>query len=406
MAYNTYPQTATGRVPTNPPLSADSGRYQFLNLPNAEPNLSLPVKTGNDQAKYFLLSDPLVGTRTWSTSANIALSGDRVGIGTDIPNQKLTVVGNISATGNIYGTIVDPVVPSAAGSSTQIQFNSGGQIFANAGLAYNPSLSSLIVGNNNSVTGQQSTIGGGSSNTSSADSSFIGAGNQNQNDGSVGGFIGAGANNYIAGDYAFLGGGILNEIYNSYGVIGGGTSNINRGYAAIIGSGQNNTIGAGSFYNGILGGRNNSLSHNDSFILGSNITSVSSNFTYVENLDVKKQTIFNGSIAERYAAVTPSSNTVTVDLLSGTTFNLTLTENVSTFNILNPIENKVNSFALFVYQNAAGGRGVNWSFTGKVLKWSNVPTVTVTASAIDIYTFITNDGGNTWYGFISDQNLT
>ena len=105
MAYNTYPQTATGRVPTNPPLSADPGRYEFLNLPNAEPNLSLPVKTGNDQAKYVLLSDPLIGTRTWSTSATIALSGDRVGIGTDLPNEKLTVVGNISATGLVYGQI-------------------------------------------------------------------------------------------------------------------------------------------------------------------------------------------------------------------------------------------------------------------------------------------------------------
>jgi len=406
MAYNTYPQTASGRVPTNPPLSADPGRYEFINLPNAEPNLSLPVKTGNDQAKYFLLSDPLVGTRTWSTSATIALSGDRVGIGTDLPNEKLTVVGNISATGNIYGTIVDPVVPAAAGSSTQIQFNSGGQIFANAGLAYNPALSSLIVGNNNTVTGQQATIAGGSSNTSDSDSSFIGAGNQNENDGAVGGFIGAGANNYIAGDYAFIGGGILNEIYNTYGVIAGGTSNINRGYASFIGSGQNNVINAGTFYNGILGGRNNVLAHDDSFILGSNIATTSANYTYVENLDVKKQTVFNGSIAERYSAVTPSSNTVTVDLLSGTTFNLTLTENVSTFNIQNYINGKVNSFALFVYQDATGGKAVNWDFTGKTLKWSNVPTVTVAASAVDFYTFITNDGGNTWYGFISDQNLT
>lgn len=406
MAYNTYPQTASGRVLTSPPLSADPGRYIFLNLPNAEPNLYLPVKTVNENAKSFLLSEPLSGTRYWSTSAQISENNGNIGIGTNLPNEKLTVIGSISATGNIYGTIYSPVVPAAAGGNTQVQYNSGGQIAANAGFAYNPTLSALVVGSNNVISGVYSTIAGGDGNTSNGQSSFIGSGNVNEVDGAANGFIGAGANNYISGDYTFIGGGILNEIYNTYSSIVGGNSNINRGYASIIGGGQNNAINTGTFYNGILGGRNNNLSHSDSFIIGSNISSTSANYTYVENLNVKDQTVFNGSIAEAYTNITPTSNVVTINLLFGTTFNLTLTENVSSFNITNIIENKVNSFALFISQNGIGGKAVNWNFTGKTLKWSSVPTVTPTISAVDFYTFITNNGGSTWYGFISDQNLT
>lgn len=405
MAYNTYPQTASGRVFTNPPLSADPGRYTFLNLPNAEPNLSLPGKTSNTVAKSFLLSESLSGTRYWSTSAQISEYNDNIGIGTNLPNEKLTVVGNISATGNIYGTIYSPVVPAAAGGNTQVQYNSGGQLAANAGFAYNPTLSALVVGSNNSINGIYSTIAGGESNTSNGQASFIGSGNLNEVDGATNGFIGAGANNYISGDYTFIGGGILNEIYNTYSSIVGGNSNINRGYATLIGGGVNNVINAGTFYNAIVGGQNNNLAHNNSFILGSSISSVSANYTYVENLDIKDQTVFNGSIAEAYSNITPVTNVVSINLLSGTTFNLTLTENVSSFNITNIIENKVNSFALFVQQNATGGKAVNWSFTGRTLKWSNVPTVTQAASAVDFYTFITNNGGSTWYGFVSDQNL-
>ena len=405
MAYNTYPQTASGRVLTSPPLSADTGRYEFLNLPNAEPNLSLPIKTGNANAKSFLLSEPLVGTRFWSTSAQISEYNNNIGIGTNLPNEKLTVVGNISASGNIYGSIISPVVPAAAGSNTQVQFNSGGQLGANAGFAYNSTLSALVVGSGNIISGQFSTIAGGNSNTSNGQSSFIGSGNLNQVDRSTNGFIGAGANNYISGDYAFIGGGILNEIYNTYSSIAGGNSNINRGYACIIGGGQNNVINTGTFYNGILGGRNNNLGHTDSFIIGSNINSLSANYTYVENLNIQDQTVFNGSIAEAYTNITPITNVVTINLLNGTTFNLTLTENVSSFTINNIIENKVNSFALFVNQNGIGGKAVNWNFTGRTLKWSSIPTVTPTISAVDFYTFITNNGGSTWYGFISDQNL-
>ena len=43
--------------------------------------------------------------------------------------------------------------------------------------------------------------------------------------------------------------------------------------------------------------------------------------------------------------------------------------------------------------------------TGKTLKWAGgtVPTISSGAGKIDIFTYVTYDGGNTWLGFVAGQ---
>jgi len=65
--------------------------------------------------------------------------------------------------------------------------------------------------------------------------------------------------------------------------IGGGTNNLTQGnYSAVVGGSRNTASGNYSF---IAGGQNNNTNNKENtFILGSNITAVSANYTYVNNL--------------------------------------------------------------------------------------------------------------------------
>lgn len=113
------------------------------------------------------------------------------------------------------------------------------------------------------------------------------------------------------------------------------------------------------------------------------------------------------SVIEDYSSLQPVSLAVNINLLESTTFNVLLSSNVTSFNITNYVENKTNSFIVFLQQDNSGGKTVNWTFTGKTLKWVNgvAPTITSTANAIDVFTFISNDGGSTWFGFNCGLNF-
>lgn len=112
-------------------------------------------------------------------------------------------------------------------------------------------------------------------------------------------------------------------------------------------------------------------------------------------------------VAETYTTANPSSNVITIDVSKATVFNSTLTANVTSFTINGSISGRMNCFTLFLSQDGTGGRTVTWTFTGKTLKWggSTAPTMTSTLNKTDVYTFMSNDGGTTWYGFVGGQNF-
>ena len=109
------------------------------------------------------------------------------------------------------------------------------------------------------------------------------------------------------------------------------------------------------------------------------------------------------SYNESYTAVTSSSNATTVDCEDGNTFMHTLTEN-TTFTFSNPPSSgTAYSMSLEVIQDSsASGYTVTWPTS---VDWpaATAPTLTATASAVDVFVFTTRDGGTTWYGFTAGQ---
>ena len=111
------------------------------------------------------------------------------------------------------------------------------------------------------------------------------------------------------------------------------------------------------------------------------------------------------SYQETYSAVSSSSNATTVDCSAANMFSHALTEN-TTFTFSNsPSTGTAFSFSLKLVQDAsASGYTVTWPSS---VDWASAtaPTLTGTASAVDMFVFVTHDGGTTWYGFTAGQSL-
>ena len=112
---------------------------------------------------------------------------------------------------------------------------------------------------------------------------------------------------------------------------------------------------------------------------------------------------FADGISEKLETL--SGTTPTIDLHTSTNFTHTLSGNTS-YTFSNPAAtNSVSAFTLKVVQDAsASGYTVTWPTE---VDWPNAtaPTLTATANAVDIFVFITNDNGTTYYGFTAGQAL-
>ena len=126
--------------------------------------------------------------------------------------------------------------------------------------------------------------------------------------------------------------------------------------------------------------------------------------TYTGDVDITGE-ITADSYNESYAAVTSSSNATTVDCEAGNTFMHTLTEN-TTFTFSNPpASGTAYTMTVEIIQDAsATGYTVTWPTS---VDWpsATAPTLTATASAVDVFVFTTRDGGTTWYGFTAGQAI-
>jgi hypothetical protein len=97
--------------------------------------------------------------------------------------------------------------------------------------------------------------------------------------------------------------------------------------------------------------------------------------------------------------------TYTIDLENGNVFNLTLTGDC-TYTFSNPpASGSAGAFTLIQNQDGTGSRTVTWPAS---VEWAegSAPTITSTASSTDVFTFITTDGGTTWYGFTGGQDFS
>lgn len=109
--------------------------------------------------------------------------------------------------------------------------------------------------------------------------------------------------------------------------------------------------------------------------------------------------------AETKTSPSLSGSSLTLNLENGNTFEVTLSGNVTSLTISNPpASGKAGSFTLVLRQDATGNRTVTWPSS---VKWDTglVPTLSTTATAIDVLTFFTIDGGTTYYGFLCGRGM-
>ena len=99
-----------------------------------------------------------------------------------------------------------------------------------------------------------------------------------------------------------------------------------------------------------------------------------------------------------------SGAAATIDLENGNFYKITLTANCTLTFSNPPASGTAGSFTLFLVQDGTGSRTVTWPGT---VDWADAtaPTLTTTAAAVDVLTFITLDGGTVWNGFVAGQAM-
>jgi hypothetical protein len=98
------------------------------------------------------------------------------------------------------------------------------------------------------------------------------------------------------------------------------------------------------------------------------------------------------------------SGATTIDLSQSNVFRHVLVGN-TTYTFSNPPSSGVvYSFTLVVEQDASGGRVVTWPAAAKY-PGALQPPQTTTANGIDIWNFITYDGGSTYLGTLSGKDV-
>jgi hypothetical protein len=115
-----------------------------------------------------------------------------------------------------------------------------------------------------------------------------------------------------------------------------------------------------------------------------------------------KVSVSNGG-GETYFDAGNSSTAIALNLANGNVQKLTLTGNC-TITLTSPASGTMRSLTLLVFQDATGTRTITWP--GSV-KWGNAgaPTLTVTASKMDMISLFTVDGGTNWYGSLGPKGF-
>jgi hypothetical protein len=136
-------------------------------------------------------------------------------------------------------------------------------------------------------------------------------------------------------------------------------------------------------------------------VSGTSLTGIgllASNNTWTARNDLKNYT-------EVVATPTISAGTLTLDLSTATHFGVTLDANITTLTISN-VPNPGGAATSFTVRFIADGTLRTISWPASVVWPSGVaPTMTSTNNKADFMTFISYNGGTTWYGFVGGQNF-
>jgi hypothetical protein len=121
----------------------------------------------------------------------------------------------------------------------------------------------------------------------------------------------------------------------------------------------------------------------------------------VVSADANNVVRFTGGIHEEATTVTSSSSATTCNLRDGTNFLHDLTE-ATTFTFSNPPA-EACIWTLKIIQGSTA-RAITWPST---VDWpaATAPTLTATDNGVDVFVFLTIDGGTIWYGFTAGQAM-
>lgn len=186
-------------------------------------------------------------------------------------------------------------------------------------------------------------------------------------------------------------------------VIGGGagaapsTTTTGTGVVTAVGNAVNTTGG--------LVTQTGTLAANNFLLGGGSGTAISS--TALLGLSAAVTTgnfVKAAGYADTVTALGNTGTAINIDATSGGVFTATLTGNC-TFTLRYPVSSGASSFILILTNDATPSRTV--AFAGGTFKYpGGSVTRTTTASAVDIWFFMTPDGGTTWYVSIPMANLS
>jgi hypothetical protein len=240
-----------------------------------------------------------------------------------------------------YNAPVSSIIPAhGTNTATGSASNVGGGNFNNATGCY----SSVLGGVCNTASGYYSNITGGFGNSAINVYANVAGGVRNTASG-YGSSIGGGTGNNASGYNAAIAAGFTNTASNSSAFIGGGKFNTASGIRSVVVGGLNNT--ASGNYSFVAGGSaNDTKGFANTFILGSNLSAIQANTTYINNLSVQGTLNVNGSIN---AGTASTSTFNSLNVINGVTVGGTLSgAGSSTFNSLNITNNTTVSGTLQV----------------------------------------------------------
>ena len=109
------------------------------------------------------------------------------------------------------------------------------------------------------------------------------------------------------------------------------------------------------------------------------------------------------NLSEVSASAAISAGTLTLDLSAAGVFYVSLNAAITTLTISNTQTAGSSAFTL-IFTADGTPRTVTWG--GSIL-WpgGTAPTLTSTNGKEDIFSFVTIDGGTTWFSFVGGQNL-
>lgn len=339
------------------------------------------------------------GTWGTSTNTNLELIGEALGYNTQAA---------FSSDGDATTTVADGATDPAR--ALYFKVTSGATLTATRTLTIGPNTVSRVMYIENATTGSQSinisqgsganvTIASGATKVVYLDGAGAGAAVVDANANVPGGNITLSQVTDVtstAAEVNLLDGSVAGTIVNSKGVIYGASGEVNATTLQISGTAITSTAAELNILDGVTATAAE-LNYVDITTLGT------SEASKAVTADANGVVTFDNGKIEESTAITSSSNAATINLRDGDNFTHTLTENV-TYTFSNPAASgKVSAFSLKVIQDSSA-RTITWPSS---VDWAaaTAPTLTATSGGVDVFVFVTYDGGTTYYGFTAGQAM-